>query len=108
MAVRGGSGRCGGAYRCSNLGGPAVNSCDRAGMAGGSEDEVARGRGRRRTGERPGGFVVQGGRGVEAAEYGRRSGTAAEQEARWARRWRRDADQKMPKCWRKAEFKGHI
>ena len=50
-------------------------------MAGGGEDEVARGRGRRRTGEWPGGVVVQGGRGVEAAELGRRSGTAAEQEA---------------------------
>ena len=50
-------------------------------MAGGGEDEVARGRGRRRTGEWPGGVIVQGGRGVEAAELGRRSGTAAEQEA---------------------------
>ena len=59
----------------------------------GGEDEVARGRGRRRTGERPGGVVVQGGRGVEAAELGRRSGTAAEQEARWARRRRRGAGQ---------------
>ena len=39
--------------------------------AGGGEDEVARGRGRRRTGEWPGGVVVQGGRGVEAAELGR-------------------------------------
>ena len=38
--------------------------------------------GRRRTGERPGGVVVRGGRSVEAAELGRRSGTAAEQEAR--------------------------
>ena len=58
-------------------------------MAGGGEDEVARGRGRRRTGERPGGVVVRGGRGVEAAELGlRRSG--------------------MPKCWRKAEVKVHI
>ena len=36
----------------------------------GGEDEVARGRGRQRTGERPGGVVVQGGRGVEAAELG--------------------------------------
>ena len=62
-------------------------------MAGGGEDEVARGRGRRRTGERPGGVVVQGGRGVEAAELGRHSGTAAEQESRWARRRRRGADQ---------------
>ena len=62
-------------------------------MAGDGEDEVARGRGRRRTGERPGGVVVQGGRGVEAAELGRRSGTAAEQEARWARRRLRGADQ---------------
>ena len=62
-------------------------------MAGGGEDEVARGRGRRRTGERPGGVVVQGGRGVEAAELGLRSGTAAEQEARWARRQRSGADQ---------------
>ena len=62
-------------------------------MAGGGEDEVARGRGRRRTGEWPGGVVVQGGRGVEAADLGRRSGTAAEQEARWARRRRRGADQ---------------
>ena len=33
----------------------------------GGEDEVARGRGRQRTGERPGGVVVQAGRGVEAA-----------------------------------------
>ena len=33
------------------------------------------------------------GRGVEAAELGRRSGTAAEQEARWARRQRRGVDQ---------------
>ena len=39
-------------------------------MAGGGEDEVARGRGRRRTDERPGGVVVQGDRGVEAAELG--------------------------------------
>ena len=62
-------------------------------MAGGGEDEVARGRGRRRTGERPGGVVVQGGQGVEAAELGRCSGMAAEQEARWARRRRRGADQ---------------
>jgi hypothetical protein len=91
--VRGGSGRCGGAYRCSNLGGAAVNSCGGAGMAGGGEDEVARGRVRWRTGEWPGGIVVQGGRGVEAAELGRCSGMAAEQEARWARRRRRDADQ---------------
>ena len=51
--------------------------------AGGGEDEVARGWGRRRTGERPGGVVVQGSRGVEAAELGRRPGTATEQEARW-------------------------
>ena len=58
--------------------------------AGGGEDEgargveagaakMARGRGRRRTGERPGGVVVQGCWGVEAAELERRSGTAAEQ-----------------------------
>ena len=59
----------------------------------GGEDEVARGRGRRRTGERPGGVIFQGGRGVEAAELGRPSGMAAEQEARWARRRRRGADQ---------------
>ena len=62
-------------------------------MAGGGEDEVARGRGRRRTGEWPGGVVVQGGRGVLAADLERRSGTAVEQEARWARRRRRGADQ---------------
>ena len=62
-------------------------------MAEGGEDEVARGPGRWRTGERPSGVVVQGGRGVKAAELGRRSGMAAEQEARWARRRRRGADQ---------------
>ena len=62
-------------------------------MAGGGEDEVARGRGRRRTGEWPGGVVVQGGRGMEAAELGLCSRMAAEQEARWARRRRRGADQ---------------
>jgi len=72
-------------------------------MAGGGEDEVARGRGRRRTGEWPGGVVVQGGRGVEAAELGWRSGMAAEQEARWARRRRRGADQENA-CWRKAKI----
>jgi len=76
-------------------------------MAGGGEDEVARGRGRRRTGEWPGGVVVQGGRGVEAAELGRRSGTAAEQEARWETTAARRRSG-MPKCWRKAEVKGHI
>ena len=37
------------------------------------------GEGWRRTGERPGGVVVQGGRCVDASELGRRSGTAAEQ-----------------------------
>ena len=68
----------GGAYRCSNLGGAAVNS----GGGGRGWPEAAktrwhtRDRGRRRTGEWPGGVVVQGGRGVEAAELGRRSGTA--------------------------------
>ena len=73
----------------------------------GGEDEVARGRGRRRTGERPGGVVVQGGRGVEAAELGRRSGTEVEQEARWETTAARRRSG-MPKCWKKAEVKGHI
>ena len=73
----------------------------------GGEDEVARRRGRRRTSERPGGVVLQGGRGVEVAELGWRSGTAAEQEARWetTAAQRRSG---MPKCWRKVEVKGHI
>ena len=71
----------------------------------GGEDEVARGRGLRHTGEWPGGVIVQGGRGVEAAELGRRSRTAAEQEARWetTAAQRRSG---MPKCWRKAEEEG--
>ena len=69
-----------------------TRACARSGARGG-EDEVARDRGRRRTGERPGGVVVQVGRGVGAAELGRRSGTAAEQGARWARRRRPGVDQ---------------
>ena len=88
------------------LPGAAKRGRARSGGRGG-EDEVARGRGWRRTGERPGGIVVQGGRGVEAAELGRRSGTAAEQEARWARRWRHGADQENA-CWRKTELSEYI
>ena len=76
-------------------------------MAGGGEDEVARGRGRRCTGEWPGGVVVQGGRGVEAAELGRRSGTAAEQEARMGEDGGA-AQIRNAQVWRKAEVKGHI
>ena len=44
------------------------------------------GEGRRRTGERTGGVVVQGGRGVEAAELGRRSGMVGDIDG--ARGWR--------------------
>ena len=73
----------------------------------GGEDKVTRGRGRRRTGERPGGVVVQGGRGVEAAELGRRSGTAAEQEARMGDDGGA-AQIRNAQVWRKAEVKGHI
>ena len=45
---------------------------------------------RRRTGERPGGVVIQGGQGVEAAELGRRSGMVGDVDgARGRRRSRR-------------------
>ena len=88
----------GGAKRCEHQYGRAApvlalawRGAARAGRAAcGGGEQLGR---RRLTGEWPGGVVVQGGRGVEAAELGRRSGTAAEQEARWARRRRRGADQ---------------
>ena len=48
------------------------------------------GEGRRRTGERPGGVVLQGSRGVEVAELGRRSGMVGDVDgARGRRRSRR-------------------
>ena len=83
-----------------------TRACARSGGRGG-EDEVARGRGRRRTGERLGGVVVQGGRGMEAAELGRCPGTAAEQEARMGDDGGA-AQIKNAQVWRKAEVKGHI
>ena len=62
------------------------------------------GEGRWRTGELPGGVVVQGGRGVEAAELGRRSGLVGDVDG--ARGRRRSRSRTMPKCWRKEEEEG--
>jgi hypothetical protein len=62
------------------------------------------GDGRQRTGERPGGVVVQGGQGVEAAELGQRSGMVGDVDG--ARGWRRSRSRTVPKCWRKAEEEG--
>ena len=53
-----------------------------------------------------GGAPVSG-RGVEAAELGRRSGTAAEQEARMGDDGGA-AQIRNAQVWRKAEVKGHI
>ena len=82
--------------------------------AGGSKDEGARGveAGAAKTrwhGAGDGDAPVSGlaGSSSKAAELGRRSGMAAEQEARSeATAARRRSG--MPKCWRKAEVKGHI
>ena len=82
-----------------------MSACARSGGRGG-EDEVARGRGRRRTGERPGGVVVQGGRGGGGARAvlgdGGGGGGAMGDDGGAAQ------IKKIPKCWRKAEVKRHI